>query len=174
VIRFLARTVVSGGLILLMAGWAGTAPPPPLAKFWTASQCKQVLLAHDHALPTAEGYFFHAGLTICVGTGGPGACTWTSDHRSRLYSQFTVFTRARYIGSIVRSFTIATRPGNGLIRMGHHAGDHYARYRTDFYASPASVRLVATNATPSRFRTTVAPLAARLTQQENATSCTSG
>jgi hypothetical protein len=173
VIHSLAGTLVLGSLVLLVVGRAGAAPPP-LAKFWTASHCEQVLHAQDHALPTADGNYFHAGLTTCVGTGGPLACEWTSDHRSRLYSQFTVFTRARYIGGIVRSFTIATRAGHGLIRMGHHAGDDYAKYRADFYTSPASVRLVATNATPARFRTIVAPLAARLTQQENATSCTNG
>ena len=173
-IRSLAGTLVLASLVLLLAGWTGAAPLPPLAKFWTASHCKQVLHAHDHALPTADGDYFHAGLTICVGTGGAPACEWTSDHRSRVYSQFMVFTRARYIGGSVRSFIIATRASHGLIRMGHHAGDDYAKYRADFYMSPASVKLVATNATPARFRTVVAPLAAHLTQQENATSCTSG
>jgi hypothetical protein len=58
--------------------------------------------------------------------------------------------------------------------MGHHPGDDYAKYRADFYMYQASVRLVATNATPSRFRNIIAQLAARLIQEENATSCTSG
>jgi hypothetical protein len=38
--------------------------------------------------------------------------------------------------------------------------------------SPASVRLLSTNASPARFRSIVATIATRLTQQENATGCT--
>jgi hypothetical protein len=33
---------------------------------------------------------------ICVGIGGPSACRWTSGQRSRLYSEFMVFTRYRH------------------------------------------------------------------------------
>jgi hypothetical protein len=81
-------------------------------------------------------------------------------------------TRARCTGGVVRSFTIATRAGQGFIRMGHHAGDDYARYAADFYMSPASVRLVALNSARAQFRSIVAPIAARLTQRENTSACT--
>lgn len=156
----------------VVVGSAGAVPKPP-PKFWTVSRCEQVFRARDHWVPNAEGYVFHLGLTICAGTGGSRACAWTSDHRSRLYSQFTVFTRSRYIGGVVRSFALATRAGHGLVRIGP-AGDQYLRWPAEFYVSPASVRLLAPKSTPARFRAIVAPLAAHLTRQETATSCTSG
>ena len=170
-VRSLAGTLVLCSLALLAARAAVAAPPPPPPTFWTASHCEQVLRARDHWVPTADGYVFHLGLTICVGTGGSEACMRTSGHRSRRYSQFTVFTRSHYISGVVRSFILATRAGHGLFRIGP-AGDQYVGWPAEFYMSPASVRLLATNATPARFRTLVAPLEAQLTRRENATSCT--
>ena len=137
------------------------------------SRCERVLhLQGDDLGITADGYRFRVGLRVCLGTGGPRACEWASDHRSRLYSQFRVFSRARYIGGIVRSWTLATRAGVGLVAIRRHAGDQYVGWPADFYMSPASVRLLATNASPARFQSLVAPIAARLTQQENASGCT--
>jgi hypothetical protein len=139
------------------------------------SRCERVLhVRGDDRAVTAQGYGFHVGLRVCVGTGGPQACEWTSDHRSRLYSQFSVFSRSRYIGGVVRSWTLATRGGYGLVAIRRHAGDQYIGWPADFFMSPVSVRLLASNATPARFRSIVAPIAASLTQQQNATGCTGG
>lgn len=154
-------------------GAAATPPPPPPPKFWTVSRCERTLLRYpDQGGLTVDGHGFHVGLALCVGTGGPQACKRGSDHRSRLYSQFTVFSRSRYVGGAVRSFTLATRGGPGLVASRHHAGDQYVGWPADYYMSPASVRLLATNASPARFRSVVAPIAAHLTQQANATTCT--
>jgi hypothetical protein len=147
------------------------APPPP-AKFWTVSRCERTLDAPDYALPTADGHRFSVRQRICVGMGGSHACEWTADHRSRLYSEFSVFTRSRCNGGVVRSWTLTTRGGHGLVGMVHHAGDQYAGWPADFFMSPVSVTLLATDATPARFRSIVAPIGARLTQQQNATYCT--
>jgi hypothetical protein len=169
-------TLVVFGVALVTAGWARAAPPPPPPpKFWSPARCERVLRTYGDREGglTVEGHGFHTGLVICVGTGGPHACKWTSDHRSRLYSQFTVFSRSRYVGGVVRSFTLATRGGPGLIRQAHHAGDQYVGWPPDYYMSPASVRLLATGASPARFRSIVAPIAAGLMQQENAGGCTS-
>lgn len=167
-----AATLVLCSLGLVAAGWAGAAPSPLPLKFWTVSHCDGVLHARDYALPTAEGHHFSAGQRTCVGTGGRQACEWTSDHRSRLYSEFSVFTRSPYNGGVVRSWALTTRSGPGLIRIGHHAGDDYLKWPPDFYMSPASVRLLASDATPANLRSIVAPIATRITQQENATGCT--
>jgi hypothetical protein len=78
---------------------------------------------------------------------------------------------SHYIGGVVRSFTLATRASHGLFRIGP-AGDQYIGWPAEFYMSPTSVKLLATNATPARFCTIVAPLAAQLTHQDNATGCT--
>jgi len=170
--RSLAATAVLCGVALQVTGWAAAAKPPPPPKFWSVGHCDQVLHTRDYGVPTAAAYVFHVRQAVCVGTGGPSACEWTSNHRSRLYSAFSVFGRSRYIGSIVRSWTLATRAGHGLVRMGHHAGDQYVGWPADFYVSPASVRLLATTSTPAGYRSIVAKIAARLTQQENATGCT--
>lgn len=160
-------TLVVGSYVLLAAGWAGAAPlPTPPPKFWTTSGCQQVLHTHDDGGLTAEGYGFHIGLAICVGTGGPRTCTWTPGHHSRLYSEFTVFSRARYIGGIVRSFTLATRAGDGFVRTVFSP-----RRRVDYYMSPASVRLLFPSSTPASFRSIVAPIVARLKQHENGAGC---
>src|SRR5262249_60055346 len=83
-----------------------------------------------------------------------------------------VHARSRYVGRVVRSFTLFTRASPGLDRNAHHAGDQYVGWPADYYMSPTSVRLLAVNATAARFRSIVASLAARLTQQENTTGCT--
>ena len=169
--RSFVSMLVLGGLALAAArGAAGAPPPPPPPQFWSISRCEHTF-RRDHVVTNAQGYGFHLGLTICVGAGGPRACRWTTDHRSRLYSQFTVFTRSRFIGGIVRSFTLATRSGPGLARIGP-GGDQHRGWPAEFYFSPTSVRLLSPDATPARFRTIVGPLAATLTRQENAAGCT--
>jgi hypothetical protein len=169
--RVLATTLVLSSLGLLVSGSAGAVPKPP-PKFWSVSRCERVLHTRDYGMLTAEGHRFHVGQLVCVGTGGPQACRWTTGHRSRLYSEFRVFGRTRYIGSIVRSWTLATRSGHGLVPLVHHGGDQYVGWPADFYVSPMSVRLLATSSTPASFRSIVAPIAARVAQQENATGCT--
>lgn len=72
----------------------------------------------------------------------------------------------------VRSFTLATRARPGFARIVHHYGDQYASWPADFFM--AHVRLLATHVTPARFRSIVAPLAAHVARQENATGCTGG
>jgi hypothetical protein len=136
------------------------------------SRCEEAFRTRDRGIQTAEGWGFHVGLVICVGTGGPPACLWAPGHRSRLFSEFAVFARTRYIGSIVRSFTLETRAGPGLVRVGHHGGDQYVGWPADFYTSPTSVKMLAAQSTPAGFRSLVAPIAERLTQVENATGCT--
>ena len=89
--RSLAATLVLCSLVLVTAGWAGAAPPPPPAKFWSVSRCERVLQAHDYALPTADGHRFHVGQRVCVGTGGPHTCEWTSDHASPLLGVHRVY-----------------------------------------------------------------------------------
>jgi hypothetical protein len=155
-----------------VCAWASPPPPPP--KFWSVSLCERVLRTHDYVIPTAGGYGFHVRQLVCVGTGGPHACRWTADHRSRLYSEFRVFGRTRYVGSIVRSWTLATRSGLGLVPVGQPGGDQYVGWPAKFYVSPASIRLLARSSTPSGFRSIVAPIAARLTREENATGCAGG
>jgi hypothetical protein len=137
------------------------------------SRCEQEVRVHDLVV-TAQGYGFHVGLRVCVGTGGPQACEWTSDHGSRLYSQFRVFSRSRSIGGVVRSWTLATRRGYGFIAVLSHFGDQYVGWPAESFMSPVSVRVLSSNATPARFRSIVAPIAARLTRQQNATGCTGG
>jgi hypothetical protein len=166
-----ASTLVSGSLLLLAAGWAAAAPPPP-PKFWSVARCEQAVHVHD-LIHNAEGHNFHAGETVCVGTGGSRDCKWTAGRRSRLYSQFTVFTRSRYVGSIIRSFTLTTRGGPGLYGV-RNGGEQYAGWPAFFYYSPTSVRLLARNSTPASFRSIVAPTTARLAQQEKASGCRGG
>jgi hypothetical protein len=75
-------------------------------------------------------------------------------------------------GGIARTWTLATRDGDGLVPIAHHGGDQYAGWPPDFYMS--SVKLIAHDATLARFRSIVAPIAARLMQRESATGCTGG
>ena len=123
-------------------------------------------------LSTGNGHHFHIAQAICVGSGGPLACRWTTGHRSRLYPEFRVFTRSPLNGGVVRAWTLATRAGHGLSPVAQHAGDQYAGWPPDFYMSRTT--LLGTDATPTRFRSIVAPIAARLRQQEKATGCTGG
>ena len=115
----------------------------------------------------------------CVGSGGSTACRWTSGHRARLYSEFTVFTRLahRNVGGsvepgVVRSFTLATRERTGFDPIVHHYGDQYAGWPVDFYNAHA--RVLETNTTAARFRSIVTPIAARLKQRQETTGCTGG
>jgi hypothetical protein len=168
-LRPLAATLVLCCLGLLVAGSAGAADtvPPSPPKFWSAARCERAMLA----------LFAPPQQVLCVGTGGPSSCRWTSGHRARIYSEFRVFTRHRQTNvrgvglkpGVVRSFTLATRARPGFVRVIHHWGDQYVDWPADFYK--AHRRLLATDATPARFRSIVAPMAARLTQN-NASGCT--
>jgi hypothetical protein len=115
---------------------------------------------------------------LCVGIGGPPACRWTAGRRARLYSEFEVFTRYRQtnvrgVGSrqgVVRSFTLATRWRSGFVRIVHRYGDQYAGWPADYFTHGR--RLLAAQTTLARYRAIVAPLAAGLTREEEATGCT--
>jgi hypothetical protein len=174
--RVLAATLLLCSLGLLVSGWAGAVPPPP-PKFWSPDRCERVLGVYGgptfgFALPTGDGHSFHVGQAICVGSGGAHACRWAPGHGSRLYAEFRVFTRSRLNGGVVRSWALATRVGRGLVPVAHHAGDQYVGWPPDFYMS--RVKLLATDATPRRFRLIVTPIAARVAERENATECTGG
>ncbi len=74
-----------------------------------------------------DGHEFHVVQAVCVSTGGPLACVWSSDNPTRLYSEFTVYTRSDF-GGVVRSFRLDTRGGHGVpVRAGPtSAGDRHA------------------------------------------------
>jgi hypothetical protein len=153
-----AAVFTLGGAVV--AGSAG-AVPKPAPKFWSPARCERAMLARPFSPPSQ---------VTCVGSGGPAACRLTSGHRARLYAEFAVF--ARYENGVVRSFTLATRARDGFVRKVHHWGDPYAGWPADFYMGP--VKLLAIHATPARFRSIVAPIAARVTQEERAADCTGG
>jgi len=175
--RSVAATFVLGSIVLVAAGWAGAVPKPP-PQFWSPDRCERVLLSiyggptFGRGLPSGDGHRFHPSEAICVGSGGSRACRWTTGHRSRLYAEFMVFTRSRLNGGVVRTWTLATRARPGLVPIARYGGDQYAGWPPDFYMS--RVKLLATDASPTRFRSIVAPIAARLAQQKNATGCTGG
>ena len=156
-------------LASMVVATAAAAPPPP-PKFWSLAHCERVMAWHRSYGPSRQ--------VICVGTGGPSACRWTSGQRARLYSEFRVFTRyrrtnVRGVGlepGVVRSVTLSTRARPGFVPVRRHLGDQYIGWPADFFT--AHRRLLATHASPARFRSIVAPIAIRLTQQENASGCT--
>ena len=88
-----------------------------------------------------------------------------------------MFTRYRHahvrgVGiepGVVRSFTLATRPRPGFVRIVSHWGDQYAGWPADFFRRHE--RVLETHASPARFRSLVASIAARLTRQADATGC---
>jgi hypothetical protein len=125
-VRVPAATLGLCSLGLLVVGSAGAVPKPP-PKFWSPARCERVLLGvyAGRAFPTGDGHHFGIAQAICVGSGGPHACRWTTGHRSRLYAEFTVFTRSRLNGGVVRSWTLATRAGSGLVPVARHAGDRF-------------------------------------------------
>lgn len=168
----MSRLAAVAVLALVISGAATAAkrPPPTPPKFWSVSRCERVL-QHDYVLPTVEAWGFHVQQAICVGT---GACEWTSGHGARLYSEFNVFGRAHYIGSIVRSWTLATRGGKGFVPIGRPGGDAHAGWPAAFFMPPASVKLLAKTSTPTSYRALVAPIAAGLKRQELATGCAAG
>jgi len=167
--RSLAVTLVLCGLGLLVSASVGAAPPPP-PKYWSAARCERAMLARP-LTPPAQ--------VVCVGSGGAPDCRWTSAHRARLYSEFAVFTRYDHINNRgaahqhgnVWSFTLATRSRPGFTPVISHWGDQYQGWPADFFMAHLRV-LAPLYTSPARFRSIVAPIAARLRQQENASGCT--
>jgi hypothetical protein len=164
--RFVAATIVVLGFILAGAS-AGAVPKPP-PEFWSPARCERAMLDRPLAPPQQ---------VVCVGTGGPSACRWTTGHRVRLFSEFMVFMRHRYSAGeglgphngVVRSFTLATRARPGFHGVVSHWGDQYAAWPADFFKR--HVTRLANNATAAEFRSIVEPIAAHLTRHENATGC---
>src|SRR6476646_6659706 len=167
--RFLTVTVVSCVLLLSAAESAGAVPNPP-PKFWSSARCERVMAWHRSYSPPRQ--------VICVGIGGVTACRWTSGHRARLYSEFMVFTRyghtyVRGVGNepgVVRSLMLSTRARPDFVPVHRHLGDQYIGWPADFYTRHR--RLLATHSSPAHFRSIIGPIAAALTQQENASGCT--
>jgi hypothetical protein len=103
-----------------------------------------------------------------------------SGHRLRLYSEFMVFTRysnthVRGVGpepGVVRSVTVSTRARPGFVAFHRHQGDRYIGWPADYFTHHR--RLLATHTSPARFHSIVAPMSARLAQQENASGCAVG
>ncbi len=155
---FFAVTFALSCLGILAVPSAG-AVPKAAPKFWSAARCERVLPKQHPAILQV----------ICVGSGGPGSCRWTSDHRARLYSELRVFAWYRQANfsslgmsglepGVVRSFTLATRARPGFGRIVHHYGDQYAGWPADFYMG--QIRLIGTKVSAGRFRDLVVPLAA--------------
>lgn len=177
--RALASTLVVGSLGLLLVVSAGAVPKPP-PKYWGTTRCEHVLLdvygygSHfapgGFPLPTGDGHGFHLAQATCIGSDRPQYCRWAASHRGRLYSEFTVLARSPLNGGVVRSFTLATRAGPGLVKIVHHFGDRYVGWPADFYIS--STRLLATDVSPTGFRSLVEPLAARVVDSVHAVNCT--
>jgi hypothetical protein len=172
--RSASFAAVAFGVLLSVPAWAGAVPKPP-PEFWSAGRCDRLLLGtyggptFGHPLPTGHGHWFHVGQVICVGSGGPRACRWTTAHRRRLYSEFSVFARSRLNGGVVRTWTLATRAAADFVAVRHRFGDRYVGWPADFYMS--RVTLLGTGATAARFRSIAAPLAARVARQERTTGC---
>lgn len=167
VLRFFAFPLALCGVALFVVASAAAVPKPP-PKYWSPARCERAMEDRPLAPP---------GQVVCVGTGGPQRCRWTSGKRARLYSEFTVFMRHGYAyveglgghNGVVRSFTLATRARPGFHRIVSHWGDQYTGWPADFFKRHVAV--LATNATPAEFRSIVAPISARLGRQENATGC---
>jgi hypothetical protein len=152
------------GLLVAASGGAVTKPPP---KFWSAARCERVMLTQHPSVSQV----------LCVGSGGPARCRWTSGHRVRLYSEFTVFTRVlrrNRTGEVwvepgfVRSFTLATRARPGFGPIFHLHGD--LPWPADFFMGHVRV-LRKRPVAAAQFNPIFAPIAARL-MQERISSCT--
>ncbi len=165
----LVATVLGCFVGSVVVGSAG-AVPKPAPRFWSTYTCEQRLL-NDHP---------GIGQVVCVGSGGPSSCRWTSDHRVRRFSQLRVFAWYRHANfsslgmtglepGVVRSFTLATRARPGFARIVHRYGDAYEGWPTDFWM--AHVRLVGTHIHEHAFGAYVAPRIAKLEHQEQTVNC---
>jgi hypothetical protein len=153
------------GVGLLAASACAVPKPPP--KFWSSARCERVMLTQHPAVTNV----------LCVGTGGSAACRWTSG-RARLFSEFRVFARLRqrYVyrtrtvePGVVRAFTLATRSRPGFAPIVHHYGDSYVGWPADFFI--ARIRVLAIHVDSADFDSLVAPIAARLIQRNETTTC---
>jgi len=155
-----------------VARTAGAVPKPP-PKFWSSARCERMVLNRPRHL---------VAQVLCVPAGGQQACRWTTGHRTRLYSEFTVLVRyphaavasvvGRLATGVVRSFTLGTRAQPGLYPIAHDWGDAWVGWPPDFFQGHD--RDLAINVTAARFRSFVAPIAAPLFQEANATTICSG
>jgi hypothetical protein len=154
--------IVAAAFVTATAG-TGSAAGQSLANgYWTTRACTQNV--QKFLLPTTDppGHNFYAAQAVCVGRGGQQTCQRSARGASRLYSAFTVFTRTDS-GGVVRSFALDTHSGHGVPAWGKSSDP------PPFYVS--HVKLIATNVSPARFRSTVGPIAARLRQHQNARGC---
>ena len=165
-----AATLVSCWLGLIVVG-AAAAVPKPAPRFWSVARCERVLPDEHPAIRQV----------ICVGSGGPSSCRWTSGHRVRLFSQLRVFAWYRHANfstlgmtgvepGVVRSFTLATRARPGFARIVHRYGDAWEGWPPDFYM--AHVRLLGTHVNRHAFGAFVATRVAELADHERTVDCT--
>jgi len=81
-------------------------------------------------------------------------------------------THVRGVGlepGVVRSVMLSTRARPGFVRVLRHWGDQYVGWPAEFFTHHR--RLLATHASPARFRSIVAPIAARIERQDEAGGC---
>jgi hypothetical protein len=174
--RVVVAMLAGSGLAFVTLGAAG-AVPQPLPKYWSAARCERTLLDRPRHLVKQ---------VLCVPSSRPEGCRWTTGHRTRLYSEFTVLVRYRdaavgwvfgqkktvvghLAAGVVRSFILATRAQPGLHPIAHDWGDAYVGRPPDFYEGHDHD--LATNITSTRFRSFVAPIAAPLLQQASTINC---
>lgn len=149
---------------------SAAAVPKPSPRFWSVAYCQRELPKEHPAIRQI----------VCVGSGGPASCRWTTGRRGRIYSQLTVFAWYRHANfstlgmtavepGVVRSFTLATRAQPGFARIVHRFGDAYEGWPADFWM--AHVRLVGTHVNKHAFGAFVAARVAKLTDHEQTVNC---
>ena len=165
--RFLAATLLLCGLGLLVSGSVGAAPRAAAAILGPI-HCERLLLRiyggpHLPGFTTGDGHRFHLAQAICVGSGG--ATRLSMDDRSslpplrRVHGVHALSSQRRRCSLVDARYSRAPRS----LPVARHAVIQFAGWPPDFYMS--RVTLLASDATPARFRSIVAPIAARIRQQ---------
>ena len=108
-------TLIAAAALFFAAGASSGLRQSPARWYWTPSFCEHQTI--NHLIQTTNHHNFHAAQSICIGSGGQRTCKWSAGPRSRLYSEFTVYTRSP-IGGVVRSFTLDTHGGHGVPAWG--------------------------------------------------------
>ena len=164
-----ATTAMSCVTGLMVVGSVG-AVPTPSPRFWSVAYCERQLPKEHPAIRQI----------VCVGSGEPARCRWTTGHSGRVYSQLTVFAWYRHANfstlgmtgvepGVVRSFTLATRAQPGFARIVHRYGDAYEGWPADFWMG--HVRLVGTHVNKHAFGAFVAAKVSKLASHEKAVNC---
>lgn len=147
------KRVLLGTLAAFTVAAACAAAAPAASSFqqgpwyWTSFWCKNEL--QQQGMELYDGRTFNVAKAYCVGKGGLATCEWSSNYRTRLYTEFTVIARS-YDGT-VRIFTLDTNGKTG--------------YRA------TNIRAVAHEENPYRFAGYVSTLTHDLAVTENAKGC---